>query len=156
MRGCHTDNLASSGLCPQACLQLASTILWTQAGLDIVHDSCWIWHRRRPVFATILSTSGDERLVGDARSTTVEYRALGRDTKCRISVNSGRFALSRRRIVFGMPEVLGESLATHRRILEVTTEALKYVENNYRITRGISHVWGQMLEQRVAASTLRR
>ena len=40
MRGCHTDNFASSGLCPEACLQLASTILWTQAGLNIVHDSC--------------------------------------------------------------------------------------------------------------------
>ena len=40
MRGCHTDNLASSRLCPEACLQLASTVLWTQAGLDIVNDSC--------------------------------------------------------------------------------------------------------------------
>ena len=37
---CHTDNLASSGLCPETRLQLASTILWTQAGLDIVHESC--------------------------------------------------------------------------------------------------------------------
>ena len=41
MRGCRTDNIASSGLCPEACLQLASTILWTQAGLDIVHDYCY-------------------------------------------------------------------------------------------------------------------
>ena len=40
-RGCHTDNLASSGPCAEACLQLASTILWTQTGLDIVHDSCF-------------------------------------------------------------------------------------------------------------------
>ena len=43
MRDCHTDNLASGGLCPEDCLQLASTILWTQAGLDIVHDSCSTW-----------------------------------------------------------------------------------------------------------------
>ena len=42
MRGCHTDNLASSGLCPDTCL-LASTILWTHAGLDIVHDSCSLY-----------------------------------------------------------------------------------------------------------------
>ena len=50
MRGCHTGNLASSGLCPEACLQLASTILWSQAGLDIVQDSCFFENRCQSLY----------------------------------------------------------------------------------------------------------
>ena len=42
-QGCHTNNLAPSGLRPEACLQQASTILWTQAELDIFHGFCYNW-----------------------------------------------------------------------------------------------------------------
>ena len=81
MRGCHTDNLASSGLCLEACLQLASTILGTQAGLDIVHDSCfsgehactaeWMGGLRRPHWwrHRLFVTANHEREHGFSRLT---------------------------------------------------------------------------------------